>query len=209
MKLAIFGASGGAGKPLVAQALAADHQVTALVRTPSKLGLTHPNLTIIQGDATDPQAVEKTIAGADGVISVLGPTQNAADKPITRATQNILAAMQKQNVRRLIVSVGAGVLDPNDSPDFVAKLMGALVKTFSRHVYADMLNVSEAVRASDRDWTIVRVPMLTNEPKKGRVKVAWVGKGMRRTITRADMADFMLKQAQDNTYLRQAPAISN
>ena len=84
-----------------------------------------------------------------------------------------------------------------------------MVRTFSGNVYEDMVRMVDVVRNSDLDWTIVRVPMLTEDPAKGEIKVAYVGKGMGSRITRADTADFLLQQLEDNNYLHQAPAISN
>jgi putative NADH-flavin reductase len=209
MKVAVFGASGRTGKYVLEQALVAGHQVVALVRTPSKLAITNPNLKIVEGDVGNAGQVDQVMAGTDAVISVLGPTSNAPELRVTRGMKNILAAMKAHGVRRLIVSVGAGVGDPNDGSDFMSTFFGALVKLVSRNVYNDMVNVAELVRASDRDWTLVRVPMLVDGDKQGSVKVAYVGKGMQRSITRADMAQFIVEQLNDTTYLRQAPTISN
>lgn len=209
MKLAIFGGTGRTGRHLVEQALAAGHEVSLLARTPSKLSSQHPRLTVHVGDVQDAEAVFKTIAGTEAVISVLGPTSNQPGQPVSNGTRNILAAMQAQSVKRLIVSAGAGVGDPNDAPKLFNKLINLLLKTVSRHVYEDMVNVVAIVRNSDRAWTVVRVPMLTDGAKTGQVRVGWVGKGMGPRITRADMADFMLKQLTDQTFVRHAPAISN
>lgn len=209
MKITIFGATGKTGAHLVEQALAAGHAVVALTRTPSKLAIAGERLIVVQGEIANPVHVAQAVQGADTVISVLGPTSNAPDFQVSLGTANILAAMQAQGVRRLIVSTGAGVRDPHDTPKLFDKAIVALLQVVSKNVYADMQRVVETVRASDRDWTIVRVPMLTDDTKKGTVRVGYVGNGIGTRITRADMADFMLKQLQDNTYLRQAPAISN
>lgn len=209
MKITVFGASGTTGKHVVEQALGAGHQVIAFARAASKLGVENPNLTVVQGDISEGAAVERAIAGTDAVISVLGPTSNTAERTVTNGMKHILAAMKKHGVRRLVVSTGAGVRDAQDAPGLFDTAMGALVKTVSRNVYNDMLGVVECVRASDCDWTVVRVPMLTNDPPSGRIRVAYVGKGMGRKIGRADLADFMVRQVTDLTYVRQAPAISN
>lgn len=209
MNITIFGATGKTGTHLVEQALAAGHQVVALARTPSKLASASAQLTVLQGDIGNATQVAQAIHGADAVLSVLGPTSNAPDFQISRGTANILAAMQTQGVRRLIVSTGAGVRDPHDAPKFFDTAIVALLQVVSKNVYADMQRTAELVRASDLDWTIVRVPMLTNSAKTGTVRVGYVGKGIGARLTRADLAAFMLKQLQDNTYLRQAPAISN
>ncbi len=209
MKLAIFGGTGKTGKYLVEQALAEGNHVTALVRNPSKLSIQNHHLTVVQGEVGNAAAVERTMAGADAVISVLGPTTNAPEFHISAGIQNIVAAMKKQGVRRLIVSTGAGVADPNDEPKLFHHLMNFALTLVSRNVYEDMKRMVDIVRASDLDWTIVRVPMLTDDPKTGRVQVGYVGKGMGPRITRADMADFILKQVSDRQFVRQAPAISN
>jgi hypothetical protein len=123
--------------------------------------------------------------------------------------ENIKTAMRNQNITRLIISAGAGVGDPNDEPKLVNHLINFLLKLMAKNVLADMKKVVKMVRASDLDWTVVRLPMLTDDPKTGQVKVGYVGKGMGPRITRADAADFMLSQVEDKTYLHKSPAISN
>ncbi|MDQ2997829.1 MAG: SDR family oxidoreductase [Chloroflexota bacterium] len=209
MKIAVFGATGRAGQHLVEQALAAGQEVVALVRTPAKLNISDTRLSVIQGDVQDSAKVEQTIAGVDGVVSVLGPASNAPTFEISKGMQHILAAMSKHGVQRLVISAGAGVGDPNDAPKLIHKAINALLKLLSGNVYEDMKRTVATVRASDRDWVIVRVPRLTDDPKSGKLQVGYVGKGMGMQIGRADMTDFMLKQLASDTYLRKAPAISN
>ena len=187
----------------------AGHSVTALTRSPEKLGLQHLSLKIIHGDIQEGEVVEQAVAGVEAVISALGPTQNRPAFEISKGMENILAAMKTCGVRRLVISVGAGVGDPNDSPTPISRLMVVLLKLFSRWVYEDMLRTVDLVRASHLDWIIVRVPMLTAEPKSGEVRVGWVGKGVGARLARADLAEFMLRQIDADAYFRQAPAISN
>jgi hypothetical protein len=124
--------------------------------------------------------------------------------------QNIIAAMEKQGVRRLIITSTLSAKDAKDKPDLRTKAMVNLVKTTMHAAYEDILSVAETVRASDLDWTIVQLALLNNKPKSGKVKVGYVGTGEVRThISRADIADFMLKHIGDTKYLREAPAISN
>jgi nucleoside-diphosphate-sugar epimerase len=177
MKLTIFGATGDTGKQLIEQALAAGNQVVAFVRNPSKLDTRHEHLTIVQGELADQATIERAVSGADAVISVLGPRGDSKNKPITRGIQNILASMKKQGVRRLIVSSTPSVSDPNDLPDFKFKALITLVKLTMRTAYEEIINVAKIVRMSDCDWTIVRVSMLNNNPKSGKVKVGYLGKG--------------------------------
>jgi putative NADH-flavin reductase len=210
MKIAIFGATGETGRQLVEQALAAGYQVVAYVRNPSKLNTKHENLTIVQGELADQAIIERAVSAADAVISVLGPRGGSKGKPITRGMQNIIEAMKKQGVRRLIISSTLSAKDPNDLPDFKAKALVNLVKLTMHAAYEEIVSVADTVRKSDLDWTIVRLTTLNNNPKSGKVRVGYLGKGeVGLRISRADLAEFMLKQVQDTKYLRQAPVISN
>jgi putative NADH-flavin reductase len=209
MKLTIFGATGRTGIPLVQQALAAGHSVTALARTPEKLSITHDQLTVVQGDATDPAAVERAVAGAEAVLSALGQTKGAPKDMQTVATRNIVAAMQQHGVRRLVSLTGAGVDAPQDQPKLINHLITFALKTLSGDVLRDAEGHAEVIRNSDLDWVIVRGPMLTEGPYTGQYRVGWVGVNTSARIARADVADFMLKQVTDDTYLRQAPMISD
>jgi len=209
MKIAIFGGSGRTGQHLVKQALEKGHQVVVLARNPGKLTIKNPGLTTIQGDVKDANAVRQTIVGVDAVISVLGPTNNEPTFEVSQGMTNILSVMKKKGVRRLVISAGAGVGDPNDAPKLFNHVMNFLLKVMAKNVLADMSKVVDMVRTSDLDWTVVRLPMLTDDPKTGSVKVGYVGKGMGSRIARGDIADFMLAQLSDKTYVRKSPAISN
>ena len=210
MKIAVFGASGGTGKRLVEQALAAGYEVVAYVRNPSKLNISNEHLTVIQGELSDAALIETAVKGTDAVLSALGPRGGSKNKPLTQGMQNIIAAMKNQGVRRLIMTSTLSAKDSKDKPDFRTKAMVNIVKTTMHAAYEDIVSVAETVRASDLDWTIVRLAILNNKPKSGKVKVGYVGTGEVGTqISRADIADFMLKQIEDTKYLREAPAISN
>lgn len=209
MQITVFGATGRTGQHVVEQALSAGHDITILVRDPSKVKWQDLRLKVLAGNVQNAEQVEQAVAGAEAVISVLGPTTNKPVYEISAGVAHILRAMQRQGVRRLVISAGAGVGDPNDAPGPFNHLLNLLLRLFARYAYEDMAQAVAKVRASDLDWTVVRAPMLTDGPRTGKIRVAYVGKGMGSRISRADMADFILRQATDNTYLRQAPAISN
>ena len=210
MRLTVFGATGRTGREIVQQALASGYEVIAYARDPSKLGIAHEHLTVVQGGLSDRVMIERAISGADAVISVLGPRGGSKDKPLTQGMQNITAAMDKQDVRRLIVSSTLSARDQNDLPELRAKALVFLVRLTMHAAYEEIVGIAETVRASDLDWTIVRLAMLNNKPKSGRVRAGYLGRGEVGTwISRADIADFMLQQVHDKKYVRQAPAISN
>ena len=209
MRLAIFGGTGKTGKPLVEQALAQGYDVTALVRTPSKLPIESPSLTLVQGDATDPMDVDRVIIGADAVLSALGHVKGSPDNVQTVATEHIIKAMKRRGVKRFVSLTGAGVEDPNDEPKFADKVIRFLLKTFAGKVLEDAKNHAEVLRQhKDIDWVMVRGPRLTNGAHTGEYRVGYVGKNSSTQISHADTADFMLKQVTDDTYVHEAPVVS-
>jgi putative NADH-flavin reductase len=209
MRLAIFGATGRTGKHLVEQALAQGHTVTAFVRDATRLGALRTRVNVVQGNVGEAAKVAQAVAGAEAVLSVLAPSGNQPVFAVSQAVTNILAAMNAHGVQRLIMSTGAGVRDPQDRPTLVHGFFGVLVKLLSRNVYEDMFQAVEKVRASDVDWTIVRVPMLTDGPLTGQIRRGYVNKDLGVRLARADLADYLLKQLMDRSQIRQAPAISN
>ncbi len=209
MRLAIFGGTGKGGRFVVPRALETGHEVVVLSRDPSKLTLQHERLTVLKGDIANREEVDAVIRGADAVMSSLGPNSKTAPFAISRGFDNILASMQQNNVRRLVMSVGAVIYDPLDKPQPMNHLFHFIWMNFQKNVYDDMLQVVQKLRASDRDWTIVRVPYLTERfSKPGTLRVGYLGV-IGPMITRVDMANFMLKQLTDTTWVRKAPAISN
>ena len=207
--VAIFGATGRAGKHLVQQALDRGYCVRALARDPGKLAMQNERLLVIQGSLSDTDRVEQVIAGADAVLSVLGPTNNEPTFEISQGTTTIIKAMQQHGVKRLVISAGAGVGDPGDAPKLFNKLINVALKATARNVYEDMLKTVALVRESGLDWTVVRVPRLTDTSPTGTIRVGMVGQGTGANLSRADMAEFMLKQVDDLRHLRKAPVISN
>lgn len=207
--LALFGATGRTGRHLLQQALERGYNVRVLARDPGKLAVQSERLVVVRGNLKDAACVEEVITGADAVLSVLGPTSNEPTFEISRGTADIMSTMKRQGVKRLIISAGAGVGDPGDTPKLFNKLINVALKATARNVYEDMLKTVDQVRGSGLEWTVVRVPRLTDGPKSGQVRVGMVGKGTGATLSRADMAEFMLKQVNDNRHLRQAPVISN
>jgi putative NADH-flavin reductase len=209
MNLTLFGATGKTGRHLLEQALAQGHIVTVLARSPAKLAQRPDRLIVIQGDIREAAKVAQAVAGAEAVLSVLGPTSNKPELAVSQGMDTILAAMRQHGVRRLIQSAGAGVRDPHDTPTLVHAFFGGLTRLLSPNVVADMAQVVDKVRHSGLDWTIVRVPMLTDDPATGRVRSGYVGKDIGTRLARADLAAFMLKQLDTMTYVGQAPAISS
>ncbi|HEX9330447.1 MAG TPA: SDR family oxidoreductase [Anaerolineales bacterium] len=212
MKLTIFGATGAAGRQLIQQALAEGYDATAFVRNPSRLTICHENLTVIQGELYDVEKIEHAVNSADAIISLLGPRpgEDSKGKPLTQGTRNIIVAMKKFGIRRLIVVCTPSASAPSDLPDLKFKLLVSMIKTTMRPVYEEIVNVAQVVRDSDLDWTIVRVSILNNNSKFSKVRVGYLGMGeVGVRISRADMAGFILDELKNAKYISQMPAISN
>ena len=208
MRVAIFGASGRTGRLLVEQALAAGHEVRVLVRDPSKLPITHDRLAVVQGDVLDAAKVGETIVGTDAVLSALGHTKTSPRDVQTRGAQNIVAAMQRRGVRRLVSLTGAGVRDPQDEPKLVDRAITFLLEKLQPDVLEDGVRHAEVIKGSGLEWVIVRGPRLTEGPQKGEYRVGMIGKNSGTQISRADLADFMLRQTTDGAHLRRMPVVS-
>ena len=208
MRIAIFGASGRSGRPLVEQALAAGHEVRALVRNPSKLRIRHKRLAVIRGDVLDSAKVEKTIAGADAVLGALGQTKGSTSEVQTQGTENSVAAVERHGVRRLVSLTGVGVRDPRDEPKLADRAVTFLLRRLQPNVLEDGVRHAEVIKTSGLEWVIVRGPRLTEGPKKGEYRVGMVGKNSGTRISRADLTEFMLGQLTVDTHLRQMPVVS-
>lgn len=208
MKIVVFGASGGTGKQVVRQALEAGHQVTAFVRDPEKLGIEHPRLKICQGDVLDAETAEQAIAGQDVVISTLGPTRPPVPGMMETAARNIVSAMQNQGVKRLLSTTGGGVRDPQDQPKLLDKVMKALLTLMSKDVLRDSEANVAFIRSSDLDWTIVRFPRLVDGHHTGKYRVGYVDKHSGMQLSRADAADFILRELEKGDYIHKAPMLS-
>lgn len=204
MNIVIFGATGGTGRHLVDQALAAGHHITALVRTPAALPVTHDRLRIVSGEVRDRDAVAGVLAGQDAVVSALGPHQRGPVSLCTEAIAAILPALARHEVRRLIVLSAYGAADSHHRD-----LYNRLLWLLQREKMLDKERMEALIRQSDTAWTIVRPAALSNGPRTGRYRL---GTALRlrvtATIARADLADALLRQLTDTTYLRQTPAIT-
>lgn len=206
MKLTIFGASSPTGRKLVEKALAAGHEVKAFVRDASKLDVANRKLEVIVGDALNPAWVEDAVKGSDAVLSVLGPKGKPAVM-VAESTRHIVKAMEKHDVKRLVLVSVAGIPVPQDRRG--SNLVSALIKLFLKDVFADRENQLAVLASSNLDWVAVRVPRLTDDVPMGSVRAFFGNPSPRQKVTRADVADFMLKQLTDDQWLRQAPIISN
>ena len=208
MKIVVFGASRGVGMEVVKQALAAGHIVTAFVRSPNTVTLTHPNLALFKGDSMDKEAVEKAISGQEAVISALGPTRPPIPHMMETSAKNIVAGMKMHGVHRLVSTTGAGVRQPEDQPKFIDHFIGFLLNLLAKDVVLDSAENVKVIQASELDWTVVRFPRLVDGEHTSRYQVGYVSNISGTQISRADGADFILKELIEKNWLRKLPVVS-
>lgn len=195
MKLIVFGATGGIGSQVVAQALTAGQAVTAVARQPSAITLRHERLAVIPGDVLELETIRESIAGQEAVISALGVRHRAPTTVYSEGVTNIMQAMHAAGVRR-ILCVSASGLDPG--PRWQRWIAKPILWLILKNMYTDLVRMETRVKASGLEWTILRPPAFTNGPRTGHYQ-AVVNQHLSRglSISRADIADYILKHLND------------
>jgi len=210
VKVLIIGASKGIGLATTKAALAAGYEVRAFARSAAAMPLSDPRLEKMPGDATSPQDVEAALAGVDAVILTLGVGLGDLIKPVhlfSDATRVIVAAMTEKSVKRLVCVTGFGAGDSRTSIGVLQRVPFQIV--FGR-AYDDKTRQEDLIKQSGLDWTIARPGVLLNGPKSSRYKVLREPSSWRNgIISRASVADFLVKQIEDRAYLRAAPVLVN
>jgi putative NADH-flavin reductase len=207
MKLIIFGSTGGTGRELVRQALERGHVVTAFARNPAVLGQ-RDGLRAVAGDALDPVAVERAVAGHDAVLSTLGRPASSPGHLRSEGTANIVRAMEKSGPRRLISMSTIGIGETRAQLPPLHKYV--LAPTLLRRTFAEHARQEAVVRSSELDWTIVRAGVLTDDSRTGRFRHGFPAsdRSVKAEVSRADVADFILDQIDATTYVRAVPSVS-
>ena len=208
MKLLVLGATGGTGIEIVRQAIERGHSVTAFVRSPERLKPFGDHITVRQGNLLNPVELEPVIKGHEAVLSGFGPRL-----PVSKADANLLrqfggaltGAMPKAGVKRVVVESVAFLFKDSIIPP--AYLLGRLLFP---SIVADASAMEELFQNSGLEWTIARPPELTDKPYTGKYRVReghLPPFGFK--ISRADVADFMIKAAENRSSLGKIVGISD
>lgn len=211
MKLLIFGASGAIGKKLTQRALDKGHLVKAFVRNPNKINFSHPNLQIVKGDLSDRMAIQSSVEHSDVVISVLGPplVRKYEGMPLAEAHKNIISAMNEYNVKRLITLATPSVKFDKDKKSVATVLPGIMGKLLFPKPYLEIVEIGNIVKESNTDWTIVRIIAPNDKPATGKSKVSFGERKIGFSISRDDIATFILNEAEKGEYIKSMPIIGS
>jgi putative NADH-flavin reductase len=210
MKILLFGATGGTGKQVLVQALEQGHNVTAVVRNTNKINIKSTNLKIIESDVITSN-IEDAFIKQDAVICCLGTPANKAGTLRSQGTKNIIDAMKKANISRLICQTSLGYGDSKEvlsNTSFFFKniiVPFVLKSTFKEHQLQETI-----IKQSGLNWTIVRPGNLINGKKTENYKHGFsnTDKMLKIKISRADVAHFLLLQLSTTENLQKAIGVS-
>lgn len=207
MNVAVLGATGRTGRPLVEQLLRRGHSVIVLVRDPARLGPLREKVTVVTGSSTDADALDRVLDGADAVVSALGPA--ARDSTLQSDTAHALVpAMRRHGVTRFVGVSGTGVDVPGDRKGRRDRAISWVVRRVGGTMATDKAAEHDVFAASSLDWTLVRPPRLLDGPAIGRVVHDARTPGKSSSIRRADLAAFLTDVLDQHLYSRQAPFVS-
>ncbi|PSQ19640.1 NmrA family protein [Halobacteriales archaeon QS_8_69_26] len=205
MRITVFGATGGTGRPLVEQALERGHEVVAFTRSAGDVE-PREGVTVVEGDAYTGEGVSEAVDGADAVVSVLGQSSAGPDDLLTVAGEHVLAATDEHGVDRYVTLVGAGVREDGESVSLSGRVMGTVLKLLAREVLADAEEHVRQVRGTDLSWTVVRAPRLADGEGTGDYRAGDLALGFE-SIDRPDVARFILDCLEDERCVREMPKV--
>jgi len=207
-RVLIIGASKGIGLETTRRALELGHEVRAMARSAPRIGLSNPKLEKVRGDALESQDVEAALSGVDVVIQTLGVTLGDLFRPVrlfSDATRVLVAAMEAHGIKRLISVTGFGA---GDSRTSINCLQRVPFQILFGPAYDDKGVQESLIKDSSLDWTIVRPGVLTGGRRTGSFNVLDQPSQWRNGfISRSDVAEFLVRQIEDPTYVRKAPVI--
>jgi uncharacterized protein YbjT (DUF2867 family) len=208
VKLLVVGATGGTGRLIVGEALARGYDVAALVRSPEKAAALK-GATLIAGDARDETTLRQALDGRNAVISALG-TPASPFRQVTllsTATRALVSAMKIAHASRLVCITGIGAGDSSGHGGFFFD--NIILPLLLRNVYADKNRQEAIVRNSGLDWILVRPSILNDKPSRDTVRALEDLSGFHGgTISRQDVAKFVVDQLAVDTWLRRSPLIT-
>jgi putative NADH-flavin reductase len=205
MRITVFGANGKVGRLVVKEALSRGHVVSAFVHGDPSLP-TRPNLTALQGDIHDREAVARALHGSHGVISCLGSWHTPKKDILSSGMKNIIPAMQELDIRRIVSLTGAGARDEYDKPGLIHRCTNQALRVIAPRILKDGEDHISLLRQSDTDWTVVRSPVMNNFGKD-TYRLSLGSAPVWATINRSSVAKAMVDLVETGQFINAAPVI--
>ncbi len=205
MKVLVIGSTGHTGRLALRRLLDGGHEVTAFARDPSALSQAGKGLRVFQGDARDPLAVDKAMEGQDAVFCAIGPRALGKTDLQEKSLGNIVAAMEKHGVKRIVNLSAMGCGDSRGQAPWFFRAV--IVPLLLKGIFQDKERGEAYLLSSALDYVNVRPGRLTTSPARGGVKASLDSKGLKAYLSYEDLADFMVRQLTENEWLRQSPLI--
>ena len=209
MRLAILGAGGRTGNHLVRQSIALGHDVTAFVRKPNKLPLSHERLRVIIGDARDRYGIERAFQHADAVIDTIMPAANEPESTHADIIATVIHGMKKHGVARLVGFCDTHINIPNKTSVLTQRLSTLLLPPSANRLSRASQQYVDCIMHSQLDWSIVRTHIMTDDVFTGQYSIDTSNRTLNAKVSRANAADFMLRIAINGSHLKELPIISN
>lgn len=204
MKIAVIGANGRSGQAFVEQALAAGHYVNAGIRGRSFIK-PHNNLAIVECDATNEAQLKNLLFGQDAVASFIGHVKSSEANVQTVAIQKVIFVSKQLGIERLVSLTGTGVRFTGDKISIIDRLLNLSISIIDPARVSDGKSHVEAIKASDLDWTVIRVLKLQNvAPKPFKLlnngPTKWY-------VGRQEVAQAVLQVLEQRSFIQQSPII--
>ena len=211
MKIVIFGATGGIGRHAVRHALEKGYEVVAYVRNPQKMSMEHPRLTITKSVLTDYQAMRDAIRGCDAVVWLVGVSmvRHYEGMPSLEGHKLLIKAMEECGVKRLIDYGTPSVKFEQDRRSFITVFPGIAAAILFPKAKREVIGIGDLIRQSGLDWTFVRFLRPTDGTPTGTAKVTFGDNKINMSITRDDIAKFMIEQVESKEYIHSMPIIGS
>jgi putative NADH-flavin reductase len=206
-RIAVIGGTGKAGTYLVNELISRGYSIKVLLRNPDRFEIDNHLAEKVPGNVNDYDSVYNLIKDCDAVISALG--QPKGEKPVfSQATSHIIRAMANLNVRRYIMITGLTLDTARDRKSFRTKLLSGIMKLFFPAICADKQKEYTLLSESNLEWTMVRLPLIERTQNTGEMKISLYNCPGKK-ISSTDLADFLVSQLDDKTFIREAPFVAN
>lgn len=206
-KLAILGGSGKAGTYLVKTLIKQNYSIKLLLRTPETFKITGPSTEVVKGDARHYESIRSVVKGCQAVISTLGQPRGETSI-FSQATRNVIDAMNEFNIKRYIVTTGLNVNTPFDKKSEKVRMATEWMEANYPKTTLDKQVEYEVLSQSDIDWTLVRLPLIQLTDDRSKIYPS-LEDCLGDQISSSDLADFLIDQLSDTTFVRKAPFIAN